>query len=245
MRSVNEDTPMPKNKDLKRLVRARMAKTGEAYTAARAHVVARTVRRAPAPPVARPAARPPQPSARELEALAGVRDATIAAKTGRGWVQWLEVLDAAGAAGMDHTTLATLVHERFGVPGWWSQSVTVGYERIRGKRVKNETAAGFGVSKSRTFAMPVAALVRALTPAARAQWLGAAGTARRSSKREVVRWRDPDGVWIDVYLLAKGDAKTTVNVQLSRLASRDDVERRRTQWTAHLGALAEWLDARR
>ena len=29
---------MPRNKDLKRLVRARMRKTGEAYTAARAHI---------------------------------------------------------------------------------------------------------------------------------------------------------------------------------------------------------------
>ena len=29
---------MPINKDLKRLVRARMRKTGEAYTAARAHI---------------------------------------------------------------------------------------------------------------------------------------------------------------------------------------------------------------
>ena len=32
---------MPRNKDLKRLVRARMSKTGESYTAARAHVLAK------------------------------------------------------------------------------------------------------------------------------------------------------------------------------------------------------------
>src|SRR3954467_11720027 len=34
-----ESTTMPKQKDLKRLVRARMQKTGEAYTAARAQVL--------------------------------------------------------------------------------------------------------------------------------------------------------------------------------------------------------------
>ncbi len=33
---------MPRNKDLKRLVRARMSKTGESYTAARAKVIARS-----------------------------------------------------------------------------------------------------------------------------------------------------------------------------------------------------------
>lgn len=40
---------MPRNKDLKRVVRSRMAKTGESYTAARAHVVAKKGRRAVAP----------------------------------------------------------------------------------------------------------------------------------------------------------------------------------------------------
>jgi hypothetical protein len=240
---------MPKNKDLKRLVRARMAKTGEAYTAARAHVVAQRRPRSSQQGTNGTPTRGTAPRARsanELEALAGMRDTTIAAKTGRSWAQWVETLDAAGGAALDHTELAALVHERFGVPGWWAQGVTVGYERIRGKRAKNETTAGFGVSKSRTFAVPLDALVRALAPAAREQWLGKAERKpRRSSKREVVRWQEPDGPWVDVHLLGKGNAKTTVNVQLSRLVSRDDVERRRAQWTAHLGALAEWLDARR
>ena len=40
---------MPRNKDLKRLVRARMQKTGEAYTAARAQIVAKPRSRITAP----------------------------------------------------------------------------------------------------------------------------------------------------------------------------------------------------
>src|SRR5512134_2636579 len=36
---------VPRNKDLKRLVRARMTKTGEAYTAARAHIIRKTTTR--------------------------------------------------------------------------------------------------------------------------------------------------------------------------------------------------------
>jgi hypothetical protein len=245
VRFVNEDTPMPKNKDLKRLVRARMAKTGEAYTAARAHVVEAPVARKVAANPKAPAA-PAALDAGALEALAGMRDATITAKTGRGWVEWVATLDAAGAAAMNHTEVAALVHERFGVSGWWSQSVTVGYERIRGKRAKNQTTAGFAVSKSKTFPAPFAALVRAVQPDARAQWLGKGERAeRRSGKREVVRWKEAGGAWVDVHLAAKGAGKTTVTVQVSRLASRDDVERGRAQWTAHLGALAEWLDAHR
>ncbi len=32
---------MPKNRDLKRLIRARMEKTGESYTAARSHLLSK------------------------------------------------------------------------------------------------------------------------------------------------------------------------------------------------------------
>ena len=38
---------MPRNKDLKRLIRARMDKTGESYTAARAHLVSESPRPLP------------------------------------------------------------------------------------------------------------------------------------------------------------------------------------------------------
>lgn len=36
-----KEPPMPKNKDLKRLIRARMEKTGESYTAARSHLLSK------------------------------------------------------------------------------------------------------------------------------------------------------------------------------------------------------------
>ena len=68
--------------------------------------------------------------------------AVIAAKTGKSWAQWIATLDAAGAPAMNHTQIAALVHEQHGVPGWWAQGVTVGYERIRGRRSKNQVAGG-------------------------------------------------------------------------------------------------------
>lgn len=69
---------MPANKDLKRLVRARMRKTGEAYTTARAQITqtprARTARAAGA---ARTAAVPPK--SKDFAALAGMSDGGIVA----------------------------------------------------------------------------------------------------------------------------------------------------------------------
>ena len=231
---------MPRNKDLKRLVRSRMQKTGESYTTARKHVTSkRPAAKAPPPPSSSPAARG------DLAALAGMRDAIIAAKTGRSWAQWVDTLDAAGAATRNHTEIAALVHEKFGVPGWWAQGVTVGYERIRGRRSKNQVAGGtFAVSKSRTFAVPVATLVKALAPRQRAQWLGETARKERKSTAKTVRWIEADGTWVDVFPIHKGAAKSTANVQHSRLPSRADVDTWRARWAERLQALADWLARR-
>lgn len=223
---------MPKNKDLKRLVRSRMQKTGEAYTTARRHVLGKH----------RPRTTAPTTRVVDHAALAGMRDDAVLAKTGRTWQQWCELLDAAGAAAKTHTEIARELRERHGVSPWWSQTVTGGYERIRGRRVKNQRPDGFGVGKSRTFALPVAQLRSALAPAARRRWLGGPdGTARRSSNADVVRWRLGDGSFVDVRLVPKTPGKTTVVVEHSRLASAEDVERWRAAWGERLAALARWL----
>src|SRR5688572_364341 len=146
---------MPRDKDRKRIIRQRMKKTGESYTAARAHVISRsapTARVTPAPP-----ARVADPAAR-----AGMTDAAIAAKTGRTWNEWVRVLDGDGAATMRHRDIAALLHERHGVPGWWSQMVTVGYERIKGLRERGQRLSGaYEATKSKTFAVPVKTLFEA------------------------------------------------------------------------------------
>ena len=73
--------------------------------------------------------------------------------TGRGWEDWLETLDAAGAADWDHKEIVAYLGREHGeaTSSWWRQSITVGYEQARGKRVLGETAdTGFqvGVQKS-------------------------------------------------------------------------------------------------
>ncbi len=72
---------MPRNKDLKRLVRARMKKTGEAYTAARAHIIRKPRTR----PSTRLVAAMSSASKQDYAALAGMSDASIKAKTGCTW----------------------------------------------------------------------------------------------------------------------------------------------------------------
>src|SRR5437868_148338 len=109
---------MPTGKDLKRLVRARMKKTGESYTAARAQVLTKK----PATP-------------KNYEKLAGMSDASVKKATGCTWNAWVKALDKMGAKEKPHRDIAAMVAS-FGTPNWWTQTVTVGYERIRGLRAK-------------------------------------------------------------------------------------------------------------
>ncbi len=222
---------MPKQKDLKRRVRERMRKTGESYTAARARLVAK---RAPAGPDAGP---PPA----EYAAIAEIRDEAVAAKTGHPWAHWVKVLDRAGAAGWPHREIAAHLRDAHGLSAWWSQSVTVGYERIRGLRARGQRRGGtFDVNKSKTLPVPVSTLYRAFQARGRARWLeGGDLTIRTSTVDRSMRARWTDGTPVDLYFWPKGPAKSQVQLQHRGLPSRARADELRAHWTAQLARLAD------
>ncbi len=220
---------MPKQKDLKRLVRSRMKKTGESYTTARAQLTKTR--------------RPKKTSSpNELEKLAGVKDATILAKSGKSWAQWVRILDAIDGVNLAHGDIAKFVHEQ-GVDGWWSQSVTVGYERIKGLREKGQRRSGrFDASKSKTLPVSAAVAFDAFVVArTRKKWLkGIDAVIRTATKPKSIRIGWPDGTIVAVWITAKGD-KCTVGVQVDNLPTRADANARKAYWTEKLAALEELL----
>jgi len=173
-----------------------MKKTGEAYTAAREQITrkprTKTQTASSSPPVltARPA-----PDPKEYGALAGMSDAAIKEKTGCAWDKWVKSLDHYGAEPMSHRDVAALVHEKYKIDGWWAQSVTVGYERIKGLRTRGQRRDGmYETSKSRTFDVPVGTLFDAWVAASiRRRWLNEAGVNVRtatSPKSMRLGWTD-------------------------------------------------------
>ena len=218
---------MPADKDLKRLVRARMTKTGEAYTAARAQLL-----KTPAPP------RP------DYAALAGMADDKVKAKTGRGWEEWSRVLDSHNAALLAHRDIARLLSEQYGTPDWWTQTVAVGYERIKGIRAIGQRRDGtYEASKSKTFAVPVTKLYDAWArAAARRKWLDDTGlTIRTSSRPKYLRLDFGDGTIVVVGFTPKGRTKSSVAVQHTKLPDRTAVEGLKRFWGERLTALGEVL----
>jgi hypothetical protein len=141
-------------------------------------------------------------------------------------------LDAAGAREMTHAEIASLLHERFGVPGWWTQMVTVGYEQAVGKRVPRQKADGFAASASKTIRTSAGAAFKAFAdPRLRARWLPDEITIRKATAPKSLRITCADGkTHLDVNLYPKGDEKTQVTLQHTKLASAREAARMKKYW---------------
>ncbi|MGH7521376.1 MAG: hypothetical protein ACREMI_08860 [Gemmatimonadales bacterium] len=214
---------MPANKDFKRLVRARMQKTGEAYTAARARLL--------------------KTKPLDYARLAGMKDAAIKAKTGCTWARWTHALDYVDAQAWPHRKIAEYVQEKFKVGDWWAQAVTVGYERIKGLRAIGQRRDGtFEAAKSKTFSVPLPRLYRSWSnPKLRARWLPEGFTVRSVSPQKYMRIAWADGTTVVLGFTKKGPAKSQVAVQHTKLGDRAAVTKMKAFWEERLKALGEVL----
>ena len=221
---------MPRGKDLKRLVRARMTKTGEAYTAARTQILRKSAA--------------PKSEPQDYAALAGMADDAVKEKTGRTWEQWVRTLDKHDAAAMKHPDIATLVSKTYKVQDWWSQTVTVGYERIKGLRARGQRRDGtYEASKSRTYNVPVKTLFDAWADAAlRNRWLDDASVKVRSATPpKTMRLVFADGSVVIAGFTAKGDSKSSVALAHTKLPDRETANQRKQYWSERLDALGDVL----
>lgn len=216
---------MTANKDFKRLVRRRMVRTGESYTAARSNLLAKS------------------PAKLDYAKLAGIKDAAIKAKTGCTWERWTHALDYAGAHAWPHRRIAEYVHKKFKVGDWWSQTVTVGYERIKGLRAIGQRRDGtFEAAKSKTFAVSLARLYRSCSnPKIRAQWLPVDLTVRSGTPQKYMRIAWADGTSVVLGFTKKGAKKSQVAVQHTKLSDRGAATKMKAFWQERLNALGAVL----
>jgi hypothetical protein len=237
---------MPKNKDLKRLVRARMAKTGESFTTARMHVIAK-VRPAPREKAKKPPARATRVvvgTAADYEKLAGMKDATVKARNR------LHV----GALGQGARLLGREDHDAH-------RDRRARLQEVEGQRLVGADDHG----RLRTHPRPARAQparrrlrgveephvrVHGRRPVGGVRAGGPQAVARRRNRRnaqigsgKVARWKRSDGSKVEVLFSSKGPGKAVAALQHDALSNKADVERWRTFWTERFGLLAEWLAA--
>lgn len=222
---------MTTNASFKRRVRARMARTGEKYGAARRVLLERAGH---------------LPGRRRRIAEPEVDDDAVSAATGRDWDAWVALVDDRPDTVEGHQALARWLADEHGVDAWWSQTVAIGYERITGLRAVGQQSDGsFAANRSRTLVTDDgldAAALRALLldDADREDLFGGLATELRSRPgTKALRIGMPEGVAIvaieDVRAAGRPD-RLRVAVQHGGLAAADQVE----EWKAFWG---DWLEA--
>jgi hypothetical protein len=224
---------MTEGKIFKRRVRERMSKTGERYTTARRQVAAKRERT--------DAARARLSGTGDRMSDAKVRDAT-----GKTWDEWFRILDRWGAKERTHTETTRYLSEEHGVPGWWTQTLTVYYQRERGLRLKHQQADGFAVSASKTIGVPVEELFDAFVDARRRRrWLtDATMRLRVAQPGRSARFDWGDGsTRVVVGFVDKGPSKSMAAVQHERLPDADEAETTKARWRERLGELKVFLES--
>jgi uncharacterized protein YndB with AHSA1/START domain len=230
---------MPTQKIFKQRVRARMTKTGESYTTARLQLLHKAAEPAAATETAAPAAEPAP-----TEAFV-VGDESMLRATGKRHAEWFALLDAWGATDHGHTEIARWLSEQHGVPAWWTQGITVAYERARGLRARHQMADGFSVGATRTIAVvPERALEAFTDTRQRRRWLPDAGMRQRPTRAANSArfdWPDPPSRVV-VTVTPKGSDRTLVAVSHERLPDAESGERLKQAWRESLGDLKAALE---
>jgi hypothetical protein len=223
---------MTKEASFKRRVRERMSKTGESYAAARSQVAHKRDRVQAA-------------SARLADTADRPAEDKLVEATGAGWEAWFALLDRWGARQRRHGEIAAHLVDDHGVPGWWSQAITVWYERARGLRLKHQQADGFTVYASKTVAVPLDDVFDAFVDArARRKWLTDGAMRMRTSQPGRTARFDWEGgpTRVSVAFDEKGPAKVTVSVAHERLPDPDEAETAKAAWRARLVDLRSFLE---
>jgi hypothetical protein len=172
---------------------------------------------------------------------AGIGDQAVLAKTGKTWQQWIDTIDKAGGRDMTHQEIAAMLSGKFGVPPWWTQMVTVGYEQAIGKRVRLQKSDGFAANASKTVNLPADAAFKAFNDArTRAAWMRDEFTVRRATAPKSLRitWKDGKSN-VDVNIYAKGEKRSQVTVQHGKLTSARSADQMKKYWREALTRL-EW-----
>lgn len=226
-------------------VRARMTKTGESYTTARHQLLRKATEPAATDaPAVKTSNEDTVPIPIPDEALL-VADEAMVRATGKGHAEWFALLDAWSATEHNHTEIARWLGETHGTPGWWTQNITVAFERARGMRARHQMANGFTVSATRTVAVGAERALAVFTDERlRRVWLGDARMDQRPTRVALTArfdWAEPPSRVV-VTFVRKDSAKTTVAVAHEQLPDAETGDRLKASWRGWLTELKTLLE---
>lgn len=198
-------------------------------------------------------------------AAPSISEAAVLRATGHGWDHWSAILDRFGPA-QGHTAMARHLREAHGLSPWWSQEVTIQFERARGLRKPLERPDGrFEVTVSRTLPIAQRAAWDAWTDACTigtwrtakvTQDVRVGGTYRNADgdrgtflavdapRRLRFTWDNPahaPGSVVEVRFDARDARTTVVRVTHGRMRTQKDADATKVVWGWALTSLACWI----
>lgn len=172
-------------------------------------------------------------------------DARVVSATGKAPAEWFTILDGRGARDLPHREIAMLLHEAFGVTGWWSQMLTVEYEKHIGRRETGQRQDGrYEASVTRTLPGDMDAVLQrwlARLPAGAPDdgfdGVAFAGPPRLGGTQKRRAWRVAlaDATRVEATVSAKpGTPASLLAVTHSKLGTRTELARWKAFWKAYL-----------
>ncbi len=215
---------MTAHASFKKRIRDRMAKTGERYGAARRTLIEQADS---ADSHERVWVSPPEQP-----------DASVIEHTGRSWNEWCDLIETWPEAADGHGAVAARVLAEFDVTGWWGQGITVGWERITGRRLVNQMSDGtFTAAVSRTITIDATELREMLyDDDDRSDLFGGMTSEMRSRVGVKIPRIRLDVGTVGISIEEKSDGRATVGVSHEKLTEPADVAQWKPFW-------AEWLEA--
>jgi len=173
-----------------------------------------------------------------------ISDQSVKESTGKVWAEWLKIIDRTGGVKLTHKEIVAFLKTNYRLSPWWQQMVTVTYEQQTGRREKYQKSDGFQISKSKTFNQPLVILWDAWTRTElRRRWLpDPLKNIPRLRQGKSLRMKWIDGkTMVEVQFYPKGEIKTQLTIQHSKIASLKNAEQLKEYWQQQLTRLESAL----
>ncbi len=170
------------------------------------------------------------------EIVNGMFSESVKKATGKTWDEWIVILDKEMLFQKPHKEIAKFVNDNYLKSGWWSQMVTVGYEKAKGLRIDSQNSGGFQVGASKTVPVPINILYSFWEDGKkRKQWLSEKFTITKATKDKSMRIKWSDGkTRVDVGFYSKGEGKSQVAVGHEKIPTQKQAKEIQAFWREKL-----------
>lgn len=171
-------------------------------------------------------------------------DKAVEKATGKSWDEWFAILKQEEADQLIHKDIARLLTDKYKIDGWWTQSITVEFERFLGRRQVGQVKSGtFQTAVSKTMPGNLDQVfdlwLEAVKDAEEFNSIPLAGKPAISKTEKWRYWRAnlKDGSKITITVGLKSEDKSILTFSNEKLKDQDAIKSWKAFWKDYLKKL--------